>query len=156
MHTFYKRYWMYLLFLMLVIGFEIVLSGCVADEDGFDILPNITLSVTSLEFSPITVESWEIRPVTINNPNNEEVIVERVTSTNQGFRVGGYYAGGRLIDLVVPFTIEGNGANILYVGFYPTEEKEYTGTLVIESRDANAEYERDFVDLRGIGLPDVS
>ena len=152
MLMFYKRCCLYSLFLILVVGFTVSLSGCTNEENGFDILPNITLSVTSLEFRPTMVESWDIRTITVNNPSNKDVIVERVTSTSGVFRVGGYYAGGQLVDLVVPFTIERNGASILYVGFYPEEVKEYTGTLVIESRDADSEYETDIVNLRGTGV----
>jgi filamentous hemagglutinin family protein len=150
MLMFYKRCCLYSLFLI-VVGFTISLSGCTNEENSFDILPNITLSVTSLDFGQVNVGRFLIRTVTINNPSNEDVIIERVTSTNESFLVGGYFVNNRLIDLVVPFVIEGNGAIPLYVGFYPEEEKEYTGTLVIESRDADSEYETDIVNLRGIG-----
>lgn len=151
MLMFYKRCCLYSLFLI-VVGFTVSLSGCTNEENGFDILPNITLSRSELDFGEWKVGTEQIRPVTLNNPNNKDVVVERVTSTNEGFLVGGYFANGRLIELVVPFIIEGNGASTLYVGFYPREEKEYTGTLVIESRDADSGYETDIVNLRGIGV----
>ena len=108
MLMFYKRCCLYSLFLILVVGFIVSSSGCTNEENGFDILPNITLSVTSLDFGQVNVGRFLIRTVTINNPSNEDVIVERVTSTNEGFLVGGYFVNNELIALVVPFVIEGN------------------------------------------------
>jgi len=155
MITFYKRFRIYFFFLIFGVSFGVFLSGCVNDEDTIEILPNVILSVTTLDFQA-NVGGFFIRTVTVSNPNNEDIIVERVTSTSEGFRVGGYFVNGELIDLTIPFTIERNGAVPLYVGFYPTEQKEYSGTLVIESRDANSGYETDLVDLRGIGLPELN
>jgi hypothetical protein len=131
----------------------ILLAGC-SDEET-KILPNIVLSVTTLDFGSVVInEASAMQTVTLSNPNDQAVTVVRVTLTNATFRVGGYYAAnGDLTPLVVPFTIPKFAASTLYLKFYPTETTTYTGTIVIESADANARAETNLINLQGIGIP---
>jgi hypothetical protein len=131
----------------------ILLTGC--KEETITILPNLILSVTTLDFGSVTISTASlIQTVTLNNPNERSVTVERVTTTNGAFQIGGYYSEtGELTPLIVPFTIPNTAASTLYIRFYPTETTDYTGKLVIESVDANARTETSLVDLEGIGIP---
>jgi len=149
-----KRLNVFSILLVIGVSFSVFLSGCSGDDDIADILPDISLSVSSLDFGQVDVGSFFIETVSIRNLTNENVSVERVTSTNDAFRVGGYYTEGQLVDLEVPFTIEGDGSRTLYIGFYPDEAKEYIGKLVVESRAENSELETDLVDLQGLGSSD--
>jgi hypothetical protein len=131
----------------------ILLAGCTEEET--KILPNMVLSVTTINFGSVIVnEASAMQTVTLSNPNDQAVTVVRVTSTNAAFRVGGYYAAnGELDPLVVPFTIPKLAASTLYLKFYPTETTAYTGKIVIESADTNVRTETNLVDLQGIGIP---
>jgi hypothetical protein len=144
------RTFSYIVLLIVAVSVGSLLSGC-SDEET-DILPNISLSITSLNFGAVTIGEFVIQTATINNLQNGDMVIERVTSTNTGFRVGGYYANGELVALALPFTIEEDAARTLYIGFYPTEAREYTGKLVIESVDDNDRAQTDLVNLTGLGL----
>lgn len=130
----------------------VLLAGC-SDEDTEDILPNVVPSVTSLDFGEVAVGQSFVATVTINNLTGDNVIVERVTSTNAVFRVGGYFGNNQLVALETPFGIEANASRTLYIGFYPEQAQEYRGKVVIESaaEDASDE-ETDLVDLLGVGV----
>ncbi len=157
MTTLYKRPKVFIILLAIGVSFGMLLPGC-SDDDNIgtidDILPNVSLSAPSLDFGTVTVETSSIKAITINNLTNGNVTIERVTSTNAVFLVGGYNTGGELVELELPFTIERNGARAIFVGFYPDEAQEYIGKLVVESSIAGSELETDLVDLKGVGLPD--
>jgi hypothetical protein len=79
--------------------------------------------------------------------------IERVTSTNEVFQVGGYFIDGVLVPLETPFTIEGTGSRTVWIEFSPTEVTTYQGQLVVESVDNSFNPETDLVDLTGVGFP---
>jgi len=137
--------------LLSLMSFGVLLSGC-SDSTTEDFLPNVSLSVTALNFRAIIGES-DLQTVTIKNLSRENVTIERVTSTNEVFQIGGYFLDGQLVPLDTPFTIEGNGARAVWIGFYPMETEEYKGKTVVESIDINSNRETDLVDLSGFGLP---
>ncbi len=157
MTTLYKRPKVFIILLVIGVSFGMFLPGC-SDDDNIDtiddIFPNVSLSASSMDFGTVLVEASSVKAITISNLTNGNVTIERVTSTNAAFLVGGYYTNGELITLELPFTIEGNGARAIYVGFYPDEAQEYIGQLVVESSIAGSELETDLVDLKGVGLPD--
>jgi hypothetical protein len=150
MVMFSKQFRIYVVLFILGVSSGMFLTGCSKDE--INIVPNVLLSVTTLDFGQVTVGQFFIQTVTIRNLNNTDVTVERITSTDAAFQVGGYFANGNLINLVVPFTIGANASSMLYVGFYPIEGKTYRATIVIESVDTNSRFETDLIDLQGIGL----
>ena len=127
--------------------------GC-SDEDNEDILPDLILSTNSLEFGEIVVDTSSVLVLTVRNLSNDAITVDRVTITDTAFEIGGYYyyTTGQLVELEVPFTIAETEAKPLYVRFTPIEAKAYTGTLVIESKDADLNIEKDLVDLSGTGV----
>ncbi|PIE35145.1 hypothetical protein CSA56_05350 [candidate division KSB3 bacterium] len=130
-----------------------ILFGC-SGSTTEDFLPNVTLSINALIFE-VPVDSFQIQTVTIKNLSTKNVTIERITSTNDDvFRVGGYFTNNELVELETPFAIEGNGARAIYIGFYPEEESEYQGKIVVESIDINSNSETDLLDLTGTGLPD--
>lgn len=136
------------------ISFTVILSGC-SSSTTEDFLPNVTISVPALNFDA-TVGSSQLQTVTINNLSNQNMSIERVTSTNEVFQIGGFFSEGALIPLDTPFTIEGNGSRTVWIEFSPTEVTTYQGKLVVESVDSNFNRETDLVDLSGIGLPGAS
>ncbi|MBD3308071.1 hypothetical protein GF339_16620 [candidate division KSB3 bacterium] len=142
--------------ILLFVSAGLLVGGC-SDDDSTtdDFLPNVTMSINALDFGEIPLDTFLIETVTIRNLLNENVTIERVTSTNEVFRVGGYFAGGNLFELEVPFTIEPNGARTLYIGFYPDAEGNFVGKVVIESTSETSGDETDLVDLQGVGLPDL-
>lgn len=138
-----------LLLLGLCVG--LVFAGC-SDEDTENILPNVALSINSLDFGQVDLDAFGLETVTVKNLTNENVIIERVTSTNDAFQIGGYFASNRLIVLETPFTIEANGARTLYIMFQPDAVGEYEGKVVIESRNENSSKKQtDLVELQGVG-----
>lgn len=145
-----------LLFLLLIAGisFTAILFGC-SSSTTEDFLPNVSLSVPALNFTA-TVGLSELQTVTISNLSNQNTSIERVTSTNEVFQVGGYSIDGILVPLETPFTIEGSGSRTVWIEFFPTEVATYQGKLVVESVDINRNRETDLVDLSGVGLPDGS
>ncbi len=108
----------------------LLLTGC-SDEDRKDILPNVVLSLTSLDFGEVNVGQFFVATVTVNNVMGGSVIIERVTSTNNAFQIGGYYSNNQLIALETPFSIEANAARTLYIGFFPQTTRKNIG----ENRD---------------------
>lgn len=130
----------------------VLLAGC-SDDDTDSILPNVVPSVISLNFEQIPVGQSPVATVTVNNLTSDNVIIERVTSTNDVFRVGGYLSNNQLVALETPFGIEANASRTLYIGFYPEQAQEYRGKLVIESVVENTtQRETDLVDLLGVGV----
>lgn len=130
----------------------VLLAGC-SDDDADSILPNVVPSVTSLNFEEVNVGQFFVATVTINNLTGGNVVIERVTSTNDVFRVGGYLSNNQLVALETPFGIEANASRTLYIGFYPQQAQEYEGKLVIESTtEDSSEQETDLVDLLGVGV----
>lgn len=148
-----KRCGVFVLVLVLGVLSGGLILGC-SDEDGSDILPDLVLSTNSLEFGEINIDTSSVQTLALRNLSNETITVERVTVTDDIFVVGGYYyyTTGQLVELEVPFTIQETEPRTLYVRFTPTEAKEYTGTLIIESRDADLNIEKDLVDLSGTGV----
>ena len=129
-----------------------LLTGC-SDDDTDSLLPNVVPSVSFLDFGEVTVGQFFVATVTISNLTSDNVTIERVTSTNEVFRVGGYFGSNQLIALETPFGIEANASRTLYIGFYPQQAQEYEGKLVIESTtDDSSEQETDLVDLLGVGV----
>ncbi len=147
-----SQFRMIVLLVIVGITFGAMFSGC-SGSPTEDFLPNVTLSINVLNFRA-NVDSFQIQAVTIKNLSTGDVTIERVTSTNEVFRIGGYFTNNELVDLEMPFTIEGNGARAVYIGFYPNEEVEYKGEIVVESIDSNSNRETDLVDMTGIGFPD--
>lgn len=138
--------------IILLFCLGLLLSGC-SDDDTDDILPNVVLSVNELNFEEVDLDAFRIETVTVRNLTNGNVIIERVTSTNDVFQVGGYFASNQLIELETPFTIEANGARTLYIGFYPDAVQAFVGKVVIESVTENSTREEtDLVDLQGVGI----
>lgn len=150
-NTLYNRRGIFILLLIASVSLGIFFLGC--SDSSNDILPNLFLSVSSLDFGRVDIEVLNaVQTMTIRNLKSGNVTVERVTSTNPVFAVGGYYTDGQLINLEIPFTIESEGLRILYVGFYPRDLTEYDGKLVIESRDADSRLQTDLIALEGIGV----
>ncbi|GAK59701.1 hypothetical protein U27_06686 [Candidatus Vecturithrix granuli] len=130
----------------------ILLAGC-SDEDTDSILPNVVLSLTSLNFGEVNVGQFFVATVTVRNLTSGNVIVERVTSTNDVFQVGGYFSNNQLIALEMPFSIETNASRTLYIGFYPQAEQQYEGKVVIESiTEDTSRQETDLLDVLGVGV----
>ena len=126
-------------------------TGC-SGSDTEDFFPDVSVSVVALNFEA-TVDQYQLQTVTVKNLNaNENVVIERVTATNESFQVGGYFADDQLVPLDTPITIEGNGARTVYVAFYPTDVTSYNGKLVIESLDSADNPETDLVELTGLGV----
>ena len=137
--------------LLFALTFTALLSGC-SDDDVSSLLPNVSLSVSALNFKA-NVDTFEIQTVTISNLTSENVTIERVTSTNpEFFKLGGYYAESRLYELATPFTIEGKGARTLYIGFYPREGITYSGKIIVESLNRELKTETDLVTVTGEGV----
>ena len=134
----------------------IFLPGCSDDDDISDYIPNVTLSITEMNFGEVTVDNFSVQTVTIKNLTNDNVTVERVTSTNgEIFRIGGYFSDNELIALETPITIESNGARVIYVGFYPEETTDYSGLIVVESAtEGDSKIEEDTVKVKGTGIED--
>lgn len=128
-----------------------MLVGCSDSDDPIsEFLSDISVSVSSLNFTA-AVNTSQFQTVTIKNLASENVTVERVTSTNTAFTVGGYVTDQNLIPLELPVTIEPSGARVIYIGFYPTKAETYVGKLVVESTDTQGELETDLIDLTGVG-----
>ncbi|PID56378.1 hypothetical protein CSB45_11890 [candidate division KSB3 bacterium] len=131
-----------------------ILTGC-SSSDTKDLLPDVSVSVTALNFQ-VTVDEYQLQTVTVKNLNSREnVVLERITSTNEVFRVGGYFTDGALVPLETPITVEGNGARTIYIAFYPVEVGRHEGKLVVESRDSDDNPETDLVTLTGFGQPEA-
>jgi len=144
-----QRCWLWKI--VVFIGCIGLLTGCSDSDDPIsEFFSDITVSVSALNFTA-TVNASQFQTITIKNLASENVTVERVTSTNEAFKVGGYVTDQNLIPLELPVTIEPAGARVVYIGFYPIEAKTYTGKLVIESTDTQGEPETDIVELTGIG-----
>ncbi len=140
--------------LLCVLGMSLglLLTGC-SDEDRKDILPNVVLSLTSLDFGEVNVGQFFVATVTVNNVTGGSVIIERVTSTNNAFQIGGYYSNNQLIALETPFSIEANAARTLYIGFFPQTTQEHKGKIVIESiTESSSRQETDLLDVLGVGV----
>jgi hypothetical protein len=138
---------------MILLSAMVLLASC-SSSDPDDFFPDVSVSVTALNFRTI-VDKYELQTVTVKNLNSSEnVVIERVTSTNEVFQIGGYFTDKELVPLETPITIEGNGARTIYVGFYPEEVTSYEGKLVIESLDASDNPETDLVTLNGVSLSD--
>ena len=128
-----------------------MLAGCSDSDDPIsEFLSDISVSVSALNFTA-AVNTSQFQTVTIKNLASENVTVERVTSTNDAFTVGGYVTDQNLIPLELPVTIEPSGARVIYVGFYPTQADTYLGKLVVESTDTQGEIETDLINLTGVG-----
>ncbi|GAK54278.1 hypothetical protein U14_05557 [Candidatus Moduliflexus flocculans] len=128
-----------------------MLAGCSDSDNPISaLLSDISVSVNALNFTA-AVNASQFQTVTIKNLATENVTVERVTSTNDAFKVGGYVTDQTLIPLELPVTIEPSGARVVYIGFYPTEAKTYVGKLVVEGTDTQGSPETDIVELTGVG-----
>lgn len=131
-------------------------SGCgCADDVTAPSVHNISLSTESLNFGETSVGTFSIQPLTITNPNEYAVMIQSLTVTNEGFQIGEYYIDGRLTEIDLPLTIEGNAEKTIYIGFYPQKPEEYSGSLVIESIDVSQQepdVQTDTVSLRGVGV----
>ncbi len=127
-----------------------LLAGCSDSDSVSDFLSDISLSVNALNFTA-TVNGNQFQTVTIKNLASENITVDRVTSTNVAFKVGGYVIDQKLVALELPVTIEPNGARVIYIGFYPTEATTSTGKLVVESTDTQGDPETDLIELTGVG-----
>ncbi|MCP4403103.1 MAG: hypothetical protein GY801_38075 [bacterium] len=137
--------------MMILLSAGVFLSSC-SSSDTEDFFPDVSVSVSALNFQVI-VDEHELQTVTVKNLNSSDnVVIERVTSTNEFFLIGGYFADEELVPLDTPITIEGNGARTIYVAFYPTEAIIYDGKLVVESLDSADNPETDLVELNGVGL----
>ena len=128
-----------------------ILAGCSDSDDPISsFFSDISVSVNALNFTA-AVNSSQFQTVTIKNLASENVTVDRVTSTNDAFKVGGYVTDQSLVPLELPVTIEPSGARVIYIGFYPTEAKTYVGKLVVEGSDTQGSPETDIVELTGVG-----
>lgn len=135
----------------LLISVISMLAGCSDSDDPIsEFLSDISVSVSALNFTA-ALNTSQFQTVTIKNLASENVTVERVTSTNDAFTVGGYVTDQNLIPLELPVTIEPSGARVIYVGFYPTQAETYLGKLVVESTDTQGEIETDLINLTGVG-----
>ena len=142
-----RQFWRVALFISVIS----MLAGCSDSDDPIsEFLSDISVSVSSLNFTA-AVNTSQFQTVTIKNLASENVTVERVTSTNDAFTVGGYVTDQNLIPLELPVTIEPSGARVIYIGFYPTQADTYLGKLVVESTDTQGEIETDLIDLTGVG-----
>lgn len=142
-----RQFWRIALFISVIS----MLVGCSDSDDPIsEFLSDISVSVSSLNFTA-AVNTSQFQTVTIKNLASENVTVERVTSTNTAFTVGGYVTDQNLIPLELPVTIEPSGARVIYIGFYPTKAETYVGKLVVESTDTQGELETDLIDLTGVG-----
>ena len=142
-----RQFWRVALFISVIS----MLAGCSDSDDPIsEFLSDISVSVSSLNFTA-AVNTSQFQTVTIKNLASENVTVERVTSTNDAFTVGGYVTDQNLIPLELPVTIEPSGARVIYIGFYPTQADTYLGKLVVESTDTQGELETDLINLTGVG-----
>ena len=140
--------------MMLLLSAVALLTSC-SSSDTEDFFPDVSVSVSTLNFEA-TVDQYQLQTVTVRNLNtSENVVLERVTSTNEAFQIGGYFSNDELVPLETPITIEGNGARTIYIAFYPEEATTYEGKLVVESLDSSDNPETDLVELRGAGLPEA-
>ena len=131
-----------------------VLAGCSGSDSNdliSDFFSDISLSVNTLNFTA-NVNAYQVQTFTITNLGTTNMTIDRITSTNAAFRIGGYFTDEKLIELETPIVIEGKGARAVYIGFYPTEAKTYTGKVVVESTNANDAAETDLISLSGVGV----
>ena len=134
-----------------------VLAGCSGSDDNdaidsiVDFFSDISLSVSALNFTA-NVNAYQVQTFTITNLGTANMTIDRITSTNAAFQIGGYFTDEKLIALETPIIIEGKGARAVYIGFYPTEAKTYTGKVVVESTNANDAAETDLISLSGVGV----
>ncbi len=142
---------MFVLLLFVSLSLGLFFSGC-SDGDSTDIIPNLLLSDSSMDFGQVDIEVGAVQRLTIRNLKSADVTIVRLTLTNSVFAVSGYSTGGQAGDLQIPFTIGADEAEFIYVGFYPDAYTEFDGQLVIESQVASSDVQTDLVDLKGTGV----
>ena len=97
--------------------------------------PMINVDVRGVDFGEVTVNTKANKTVTISNDGDGTLLVTNVTSDNSAFTVD-----------KTSFNVPPGGSTPLKISFLPTEAKNYSGTITIESNAGNVD-----ITVSGVG-----
>ncbi|MFC2085179.1 choice-of-anchor D domain-containing protein, partial [Bacteroidota bacterium] len=103
----------------------------------------ISLSSYSINFGEVQIDNASDQTITVTNNGEADLNVTNITSNEGAFEVSSTI-----------FTLSPGTNKQLTITFTPTEQRQYSGQITIESNASNSSGGNTFINVEGEGVPD--